>query len=76
MYTSADQREKMIEGERRWVDERVKKLIEFKRKVCNTPDKNFVIINQKGIDPMSLDMLAKENIIALRRAAGIFSIDI
>jgi len=30
--------------------------------------KNFVIINQKGIDPMSLDMFAKEGILALRRA--------
>ena len=28
----------------------------------------FVIVNQKGIDPLSLDMLAKENILALRRA--------
>jgi len=27
-----------------------------------------VIINQKGIDPLSLDMLAKEGIVALRRA--------
>jgi len=27
-----------------------------------------VVINQKGIDPMSLDMLAKEGILALRRA--------
>lgn len=36
--------------------------------VCDTPDKGFVIINQKGIDPQSLDMLAKEGILALRRA--------
>jgi T-complex protein 1 subunit zeta len=36
--------------------------------VCDTPDKGFVIVNQKGVDPLSLDMLAKENIIALRRA--------
>lgn len=28
----------------------------------------FVVINQKGIDPMSLDMLAKEGIMGLRRA--------
>ena len=27
-----------------------------------------MVINEKGIDPLSLDMLAKENIIALRRA--------
>ena len=28
----------------------------------------FILINQKGIDPFSLDMLAKEGIVALRRA--------
>lgn len=30
------------------------------RQVCDTPDKSFMLINQKGIDPMALDMLAKE----------------
>lgn len=29
---------------------------------------SLVLINQKGIDPLALDMLAKEGIIALRRA--------
>jgi len=67
-YSSAEQREKLVEAERRFVDERVKKIIELKKIVCTTPDKGFVIVNQKGIDPMALDSLAKENIIALRRA--------
>lgn len=44
-------------------------MIELKRKVCTEENgKTFVLINQKGIDPPSLEMLAKENIIALRRA--------
>lgn len=34
----------------------------------SSPEKGFVVINQKGIDPISLDMLAKEGIMALRRA--------
>merc|ERR1712079_481085 len=40
-----------------------------KKKVC-TPEnkKTFVVINQKGVDPLSLDALAKEGIMALRRA--------
>eukprot|EP01114_Cavostelium_apophysatum_P010451 TRINITY_DN2417_c0_g1_i1.p1 TRINITY_DN2417_c0_g1~~TRINITY_DN2417_c0_g1_i1.p1 ORF type:complete len:571 (+),score=159.19 TRINITY_DN2417_c0_g1_i1:1752-3464(+) len=67
-YTSAAEREKLVEAERKFVDDRVKAIIEFKRKVCDTKDKHFVVINQKGIDPMSLDMLAKEGIIGLRRA--------
>jgi len=41
----------------------------LKRKVCTEENKkSFVIINQKGIDPPSLEMLAHEGIIALRRA--------
>jgi T-complex protein 1 subunit zeta len=59
----------MVEAERKFTDEKVRKVIEFKRSVC-TPEngKTFVIINQKGIDPFSLDILAREGIIALRRA--------
>jgi len=68
MYKNAEEREKMVEAERKFVDDRVRAIIELKRKVCDTKDKNFVVINQKGVDPMSLDMLAKEGIIALRRA--------
>jgi len=68
-YNSSEQRDKLVESERRFTDEKVKKIIELKRQVCTDENKkNFVIINQKGIDPPSLDMLAKENIIALRRA--------
>lgn len=67
-YNSAEQREKMVEAERKVVDERCKKIIELKKQVCDTPDKNFVVINMRGIDPMSLDMFAREGIIALRRA--------
>lgn len=57
------------------------KIIEFKKQVCDSQldnvgnviggeknRKTFVIINQKGIDPLSLDMLAKQGIMALRRA--------
>jgi len=68
MYSNAEQREKMVDAERKFVDERVRKVIELKKKVCDTPDKHFVVINQKGIDPPALDMLAKEGIIGLRRA--------
>ena len=68
-YKSAEQREKLVASERRFTDEKVKKIIELKRKVC-TPEnkKTFVVINQKGIDPLSLDAFAKEGIFAARRA--------
>ncbi|XP_050261261.1 T-complex protein 1 subunit zeta 1-like [Quercus robur] len=35
------------------------KIIELKNKVCSGNDNNFVVINQKGIDPPSLDILAR-----------------
>ncbi|MCJ1386594.1 T-complex protein 1 subunit zeta [Xylographa soralifera] len=68
-YSSADQREKLVESERRFVDEKLRKIVELKKEVCgNDPKKGFVIINQKGIDPLSLDVLVKNGIFALRRA--------
>jgi T-complex protein 1 subunit zeta len=73
-YSSAEQREKLVESERKFTDERVKKIIELKNLVCDQAvdstekRKGFVVINQKGIDPLSLDILAKNGILALRRA--------
>ncbi|KAK9114804.1 hypothetical protein Syun_021601 [Stephania yunnanensis] len=58
-YSNAEQREAMVAAERRQVDERVKRIIELKNKVCAGNENNFVVINQKGIDPPSLDLLAR-----------------
>merc|ERR1712187_797127 len=68
-YSSAEPRDRLVESERKFTDEKVKKIIELKKKVCSEENKKtFVVINQKGIDPPSLEMLAHEGIIALRRA--------
>jgi T-complex protein 1 subunit zeta len=68
-YSSAEQRDKLVDSERRFVDAKLKKIVELKKELCgNDGKKNFVIINQKGIDPLSLDVLAKNGILALRRA--------
>ncbi|RKO87992.1 chaperonin Cpn60/TCP-1 family [Blyttiomyces helicus] len=67
-YSSAEQREKLVESERRFVDAKLAKIVEFKKLVCDGNKKGFVIVNQKGIDPLSLDILAKNGIMALRRA--------
>lgn len=67
-YSSAEQREKLVESERSFVDSKLKKIIELKNEVCGTdPKKRFVVLNQKGIDPLSLDVLVKNGIFALRR---------
>ncbi|KAH3683244.1 hypothetical protein WICPIJ_005772 [Wickerhamomyces pijperi] len=68
-YSSAEQRDKLVQSERKFVDEKLKKIVDLKNQVCGLDsDQGFVVINQKGIDPMSLDVLAKHNIFALRRA--------
>lgn len=58
-YSNADQREKLMQSERKFVDERCMKIIELKRKICEDGKHNFVVLNQKGIDPICLDMFAK-----------------
>lgn len=67
-YSNAEQRENMVDAERAVVDDRVRKIIALKKQACDGTDKSFVVINQKGIDPQSLDLLAREGIMALRRA--------
>ncbi|KAK2079478.1 T-complex protein 1 subunit zeta [Prototheca wickerhamii] len=68
-YSSAEQREKLVAAERAVTDAKVQKVIDLKRKVCPAGSgSGFVVINQKGIDPASLDMLAREGILALRRS--------
>mmetsp|Transcript_18797 Transcript_18797/g.41128 ORF Transcript_18797/g.41128 Transcript_18797/m.41128 type:complete len:536 (-) Transcript_18797:342-1949(-) len=67
-YSSADQRDKLVKAERKFTDMRVEAVIALKKKMCDGTDKNFVVINQKGIDPISLEMLARAGIVALRRA--------
>jgi T-complex protein 1 subunit zeta len=74
VYSSAQQRDALIDGERAFIDARLQKIVAFKNDICrsstdpNAPEKGFVVINQKGIDPLSLDVLAKNGILALRRA--------
>ncbi|KAI9929216.1 hypothetical protein ASPWEDRAFT_49147 [Aspergillus wentii DTO 134E9] len=68
-YSNAEQRDKLVESERKFVDSKLQKIVELKKQVCgNDPKKGFVVINQKGIDPLSLDVLVKNGIMALRRA--------
>ena len=67
-WKDAANREELVKSERAFTDEKVEKILQLKRKVCDGTDFNFVVINQKGIDPLALDMMAKEGIIGIRRA--------
>lgn len=68
-YSDPSQKAKMAEAERKVTDDKTRMIIDLKRKLCTKENgKSFVIINQKGIDPIALEMLAKEGIFAVRRA--------
>ncbi len=68
MYSNSEERAKLLASERKVTDDKCRKIIEFKRRVCTEENgKTFVVINQKGIDQPCLDMMAKEGIIGLRR---------
>lgn len=58
----------MVQNERRFTDEKCQKIIDFKKKVCEGTNKSFIIINEKGIDPICLEKFAREGMMALRRA--------
>ena len=67
-WKDAANREELVKSERAFTDDKVEKILQLKRKVCDGTEFNFVVINQKGIDPLALDMMAKEGIIGIRRA--------
>jgi len=67
-YKNAEERERLIKAERKYTDGRVLEAIALKKKVCDGTDYSFIVVNQKGIDPPSLDMLQGEGIVAVRRA--------
>jgi len=66
-YKSADERSKLAKAERKVTDDRVKKIIALKELVCKK-EEGFIVVNQKGIDPLSLEMLQRAGIVAIRRA--------
>ncbi|CDR97893.1 T-complex protein 1 zeta subunit, putative [Babesia bigemina] len=67
-YSSAKQRERLVTSERKFTDDKVQKIIDLKRMVCPPgSNRSFCVLNQKGIDPPALDLLARDGIMALRR---------
>uniref|UniRef100_A0A671XBC3 Chaperonin containing TCP1, subunit 6A (zeta 1) n=1 Tax=Sparus aurata TaxID=8175 RepID=A0A671XBC3_SPAAU len=47
-YKSAGEREKLVAAERKFIEDRVQKIIALKDQVCPNGEKGFVVINQKG----------------------------
>lgn len=46
-YKSAEEKEKLVKAERKFIEDRVQKIIDLKDKVCAQSSKGFVVINQK-----------------------------
>uniref|UniRef100_A0A8D3CJJ3 T-complex protein 1 subunit zeta n=1 Tax=Scophthalmus maximus TaxID=52904 RepID=A0A8D3CJJ3_SCOMX len=46
-YKSAGEREKLVAAERKFIEDRVQKIIALKNSVCPNEEKGFVVINQK-----------------------------
>jgi T-complex protein 1 subunit zeta len=46
-YKSAEERQKFVSAEREFIDKRVQKVIDLKKKLCDNTNKRFVVVNQK-----------------------------
>lgn len=68
VYKNAEQRDGLLESEHALIFERASAIADFARKLKEQTKKNLIVINEKGIDPISLEILANANVLALRRA--------
>ncbi|KAH9386957.1 T-complex protein 1 subunit zeta [Nematocida major] len=70
-YKSTQEKLQMEEGERRVILQRLQKVLEVIQKVAianQQQNPQFMLVTQKGIDQHALEILAKYNVLALRRA--------
>lgn len=67
-YSSSKQKEELVKTEREFILKKAEMIGKFSEKLKKETGKNLILISEKGIDPFSLDILSKYNILALRRA--------
>lgn len=46
-YKTVEEKEKLVKAERKFIEDRVQKIIDLKQKVCAESNKGFVVVNQK-----------------------------
>ena len=68
IYNTSRQREELVKHEREFILKKAHLIGEFAKKIKTETGKSLLLISEKGIDPFSLDILAKYDILALRRA--------
>ncbi|KAF7683611.1 T-complex protein 1 subunit zeta [Astathelohania contejeani] len=64
-YSSATQRDALVAGERKYIYERARAIADF---ASTLKGKKMLVVTERGIDPVSLDVLSSAGILALRRA--------
>jgi T-complex protein 1 subunit zeta len=71
-FATPEERKQLVAAERKYTDDKVNQVIALKRRaIDDNPDSkftDFIVINQKGIDAVSLDMLQRAGIVGIRRA--------
>jgi T-complex protein 1 subunit zeta len=68
VYSNAQQREDLIKHEREFILAKARAIAAFGTDIKNSTGKSLMVVSEKGIDPFSLEILAKAGILALRRA--------
>lgn len=66
-YSSAQQRDQLVSGEREFIAEKARKIAELAGEL-KKEGRSLVVVNEKGIDMYSLEILAGAGVLALRRA--------
>jgi len=66
-YSSAQQRDQLASSEREFIAEKARRVAEL-AVALKSEGKSLVMINEKGIDPYSQEILAGAGVLALRRA--------
>lgn len=67
-YSSARQRDDLVEKERQFIMQRARAIADFGRRLHEAHGKRLLVVTEKGIDPFSLEVFAEAGILALRRA--------
>lgn len=68
VYKTSEQRDGLLASEHKQVFDRATMIADFARAVKENMGKDLVFINEKGIDPVALEILSNARVLALRRA--------
>lgn len=65
-YKTAEEKENLVKAERKFIEDRVQKIIDLKDKVCALSNKGFVVINQKVSKKVYILTICKCSLVFLK----------